>query len=59
MPDLSEVNWVMIGGAILVLVVAWTIFKAVFKLTTRVFTLGCMGLIVLAGILGALAYFGG
>jgi hypothetical protein len=58
MPDLAQVDWVMIGIGLAVLVVGWTILKAVFKLTMRVFTLGCVGLVVLAGILGALAYFG-
>lgn len=56
--DVSQLSWVTVGGALLVLVVGWTILRAVFKLTTQVFTLGCVGLVVLAGILGAVVYFG-
>jgi len=57
MPDLGQLDWVLVGGAIVVLVVAWTILKTVFKLTMRVFGLGCVGLVILAGIMGALVYF--
>jgi hypothetical protein len=55
--DLSQYNWVMIGGALVVLVVGWTIVKTVFKLTARVFTLGCVGLVILGAIMGGLALF--
>jgi hypothetical protein len=57
MPDLGQMDWVLVGGAIVVLVVAWTILKTVLKLTMRVFSLGCVGLVILAGIMGALVYF--
>jgi len=57
MPDLGQLDWVLVGGAIVVLVVAWTILKTVLKLTMRVFSLGCVGLVILAGIMGALVYF--
>jgi hypothetical protein len=57
MPDLGQLDWVMVGGAIVVLVVAWTILKTVLKMTMKVFSLGCVGLVILAGILGALVYF--
>jgi hypothetical protein len=57
MPDLSQYNWVLIGGVLVVLVVGWTILKAVFKLTTQVFTLGCVGLVVLGAIMAGIAFF--
>lgn len=57
MPDLGQLDWVMVGGVIVVLVVAWTILKTVLKMTMKVFSLGCVGLVILAGIMGALVYF--
>jgi hypothetical protein len=55
--DLAQVNWVMLGVAVVVLVVGWTIVRTVLRLTMRVFALGCVGLLVLGGVLAALAYF--
>ncbi|MCC6190212.1 MAG: hypothetical protein IT318_14365 [Anaerolineales bacterium] len=59
MPDLGQVDWVTLGIVVVALVVGWTILKAVLKLTTRVFSLGCLGLLALAGVLAAMAYWGG
>ncbi len=59
MPDLGQVDWVTLGIVLVALVVGWTILKAVLRLTTRVFSLGCLGLLVLAGVLAAMSYFGG
>jgi hypothetical protein len=57
--DISQVDWVMVGVFLVVLVVGWTIVKTVLRLTMRVFALGCMGLLVLGGIVTAVAMFGG
>jgi hypothetical protein len=57
--DLGQLDWVQIGIILVVLVVGWTILRAVLRLTARVFTLGCVGLLVLAGVLAAMSYFGG
>ena len=53
----SQVDWVMIGIFLVVLVVGWTIVKTVLRLTMRVFTLGCVGLIVLGAIVTGVALF--
>ena len=55
--DLAQVDWVMLGTFLVVLVVGWTIVKTVLRLTMRVFALGCMGLLVLGGIVTAVAMF--
>ncbi len=55
--DISQVDWVMVGVFLVVLVVGWTIVKTVLRLTMRVFALGCMGLLVLGGIVTAVAMF--
>lgn len=55
--DPSQVDWVMIGIFLVVLVVGWTIVKTVLRLTMRVFTLGCVGLIVLGAIVTGVALF--
>jgi hypothetical protein len=57
--DLGQIDWVTAGIVIVALVVGWTILKTVLRLTMRVFTLGCVGLLVLGAILAAMAYFGG
>ena len=55
--DISQVDWVMVGVFLVVLVVGWTIVKTVLRLTMRVFALGCVGLLVLGGIITAVAMF--
>ncbi len=55
--DLAGVDWVMWGIVLAVLVVAWVVLKSVFKMTMRIFTLGCTGLVVLAIVGAALVYF--
>jgi hypothetical protein len=57
--DPGQIDWVTLGIVLVVLVVGWTILRAVLRLTMRVFALGCAGLVVLAGVLAAVAYFGG
>ena len=58
--DFSHVNWVLwgvVGVVLVVLVVGWTILITVQRLSMRIFTMGCVGLIILAGIVFAVAYF--
>ena len=57
MPDLSHVNWILLAVVGLVLAVGWTILQFVLRLTMRVFAMGCIGLVLLAGIVVAVAYF--
>lgn len=57
--DLAQVDWVTIGIFLVVLVVGWTIVRTVLRLTMRVFALGCVGLLVLGGIVTAVAMFQG
>jgi hypothetical protein len=47
---------VTIAIVLVVLVVAWGLLRAVLRLTARVFTLGCVGLVVLGLVLVALNY---
>lgn len=58
MPFLESADWVTLGIVLAVLVIGWTILKAVLRLTMRVFTLGCLGLIVLGGVLAAVNWLG-
>ncbi len=54
--DFAGVDWATLGIGLAVLVVAWVVLKTVLKLTAKVFTLGCVGLIILAVIGAALIY---
>jgi uncharacterized membrane protein len=48
--DLSHINltmWIIIGVVVLV---GWTILRTVLRLTMRMFSLGCLGLVVLGAI---------
>ena len=49
--DLSQVNWVMWGVILVVVAVGWTILRMVLRMTMRVFSIGCVGLVVLVGII--------
>lgn len=55
--DLAQVDWVMLGVFLAALVIGWTIVKTVLRLTMKVFTLGCVGLLVLGGVITAVALF--
>ena len=50
MPDLSHVNWALWIVVGLALTVGWTILRFVLRLTMRMFALGCVGLVILAGL---------
>lgn len=53
---LSWILWAAAG--VVVLAAIWAVVQFVFKLTLKIFTLGCLG-ILLAGLLcAAAAYFG-
>ncbi|MEP7356417.1 MAG: hypothetical protein ABI847_04210 [Anaerolineales bacterium] len=49
--DLSQVNWVMWGIILVVVAVGWTILRMVLRMTMRVFSLGCVGLVILVAII--------
>jgi hypothetical protein len=57
MPDLSHVNWVLLAVVGVALAVGWTILRMVLRLTMRMFAMGCIGLIILAAIVVAIAVF--
>jgi len=57
MPDLSHVNWTLWIIVGVVVAVGWTILRMVLRLTMRMFVLGCVGLVILAAIVVAVAYF--
>lgn len=52
MPDISQIDWVAVGIALVVIAIVWTIVQRVLKLTLQLFTCGCA---VLAGIVLAIA----
>jgi hypothetical protein len=55
--DLGSLDWVTLGIGLAILAVGWVIIRSVLRLTMKVFTAGCTGLIVLALIGAALVYF--
>ena len=54
--EIAGFDWMTLGIGLAVLVVGWVILKTVLRLTMKVFTLGCTGLVVLAVIGGILVY---
>ena len=56
--DVSQVNWVMWAVILIALAVGWTLLRVVLRLTMRVFSLGCIGLVVLVGIIVLAGYLG-
>ena len=55
--DLSHVNWslwILIG---LVALVGWTIIRFLLRLTMRMFAIGCVGLLVLGGVILLATHF--
>ena len=57
MPDLSHVNWALWAVVAVAAAVGWTILRFVLRLTMRMFALGCVGLVIVAAIVVAVAYF--
>ncbi|HLB48416.1 MAG TPA: hypothetical protein VJL59_15525 [Anaerolineales bacterium] len=57
--SINLMNWVMVLLGIAVVCILWIVANFVFKLTLKMFTIGCLGILLL-GLLCALAvYFGG
>jgi hypothetical protein len=55
--DLSHISltmWIIIG---VVVFLGWTILRFILRLTMRVFSLGCLGLVILGGIVFVLSRF--
>ena len=55
--DLSHISltmWIIIG---VVVIVGWTILRFILRLTMRMFSLGCVGLVLLAGVVFVLSRF--
>jgi hypothetical protein len=57
MPDLSHINWALWLVLGVALAIGWTILRFVLRLTMRMFAMGCVGLLLLTGIVVAVAYF--
>ncbi len=55
--SLGQVDWVTIAIAAVVLVVAWVILRSVLRLTMRMFSIGCVGLLLLGVALAVFVYF--
>jgi len=57
MPPLANItfSWAGLGIAVVVLALLWIVVRAVLKLTLRLFAIGCLGILVLAGIAYVLA----
>lgn len=53
MPDLTMI---LIG--ILVLGILWVVFKSIFKLTMRIFSCGCLLILIIGAFLFLSSYFG-
>ena len=57
MPDLSHVNWILWLVVGVALAIGWTILRFALRLTMRMFAMWCVGLLLLMGIVVAVAYF--
>ncbi len=49
----------MAAGALVVLVIGWTILKAVLSFGVRLVAIGCLGILIVGAAVFALAYFSG
>ena len=54
--DVTQVNWVLWSVVLVVIVVGWTILRVVLRLSMRIFSLGCVGLLILVGIIALAGY---
>jgi hypothetical protein len=59
MIDTLAENWVTVAIVLGALAVGWWLITTVLRLTRRVFTLGCAGLILLAVVLWGMNWLGG
>jgi hypothetical protein len=51
--------WLVALIGIAVVLVIWIVIQFVFKLTIKVFTVGCLGILLLGLLCAAATYFGG
>ena len=51
--------WALALIGVAVVAVIWTVIQFVFKLTIRIFMVGCLGILLLGLIFAAVTYFGG
>lgn len=57
---LGSFSWVIwVGAGVIILAVIWTLIQFVFKLTMKMFTLGCLGILIVGLLCGAVSFFGG
>lgn len=47
--------WWVVGGAV-VLALLWTLLRFVLKLTMKVFAIGCLGVLIVAGVAFVMLY---
>jgi hypothetical protein len=52
-------NWVMVLLGIAVVCILWIAANFVFKLTLKMFTIGCLGILLLGLLCAVAVYFGG
>lgn len=55
--SLGWVLWAAVG--VIVLAVIWAIVHFVFKLTMKIFAMGCLGILLLGLLCAIASYFGG
>ena len=51
--------WLVALIGIAVVLVIWIVIQFVFKLTIKVFTIGCLGILLLSLLCAVSVYFGG
>jgi hypothetical protein len=54
--DMPDLTMILIG--ILVLGILWLVFKTIFKLTMKIFSCGCLLILIVGAILFLSSYFG-
>ncbi len=55
--DLSHISlttWIVIA---IVVILGWTVLRFILRLGMRIFALGCVGLVILAGLVLAARFF--
>jgi hypothetical protein len=59
MPALANISfsWAGLGIAALVLALLWIVVRLVLKITLRLFAIGCLGILILAGIAFVMVYW--
>ena len=57
--SINLMNWVMVLLGIAVVCILWIAANFVFKLTLKMFTIGCLGIFLLGLLCAGAVYFGG